>query len=97
MNELQGGQFHDAAPGQLRVVAPVEAFQILGLGQTAQRIAPVEQARVAPVQFVLHQPGEGLDEVHLVAGHGQGSRLQSVAHARQTQTKVATTDDYHFR
>ena len=85
IDELECCELEHVAPGQPRVVAPVEALQVASLGQARQRIAPVEQARAAPIELVLHEPGEGFDEVHFVGGDLEGARLQRCGHAGQAQ------------
>jgi hypothetical protein len=82
-DELQGCQFKDVAFRELGVVRPVEVLQILALRQAREREAPIQQPRTASIELILHEPGEGLEEIHLVALDLHGSRLERCDHARE--------------
>ena len=79
------GEIEDVALRDSRIIAPVEALEVLALGEPRESEAALEQARVSAVELVLDEPGEGLEEVHLVVGDLQGTGLQGGAHAREAQ------------
>jgi hypothetical protein len=45
---------------------------------------------MSPIEFILDEPGERFDEVHLVAGNLKSARLQRGGHARQPQAAQGT-------
>src|SRR6185312_4695607 len=85
IDKLQRGELEDVALGHLGVVSPVEAVQVLALRETGGAIAPIEEARAPSIELVLHEPGEGLEEVRLVAGNLHGARLEGGDHPREAQ------------
>ena len=85
VDELQGGEFEYVAPGQAGVVGPVEALEVLVLGQTGEGVTPLEQTGVAAIELVLDEPGEGFEEVRLVTGHLKRTRLEGGDHAGEAE------------
>jgi hypothetical protein len=71
LDELQCRQLQHRASRDGGVVGEVEVLQVLALGQPRERVAAIEQPRAAPVELVLHEPGEALDEIHYVVRHGE--------------------------
>ena len=80
LDELQRGDLEDLAPRQFRVVRPVDGGEVLALGQSRGAVTALEQSRASAVKLVLHEPGEALEEVHLVSGDLQGARLDAGDH-----------------
>jgi hypothetical protein len=46
-------------------------------------VPPIDQSGSAPIEFVLHEGGERLDEVHLLLRHLQRTRLECRGHPRE--------------
>lgn len=61
-DELERVQVEAGRAWQLGVEAPVEVGQRGALVEAAVLVAPVHQARAAPVQFVLQYQCEGVEE-----------------------------------
>jgi hypothetical protein len=65
-DELERVQLEACCPRQLGVEAPVEVGQRHALIEPALLVAPFHQARAAPIQFVLQDQREGVEERLLV-------------------------------
>ena len=85
LDEVERREFQHVAFRQARVVAPVEAREIFALGESRERVAPIEQSRAPPIEFILHEPGEGFEEIHLVIGDLQRARFERGSHAGEAE------------
>jgi hypothetical protein len=90
VDELEGGEFEDVALGEAGVVGPVEALEISVVGQTGEGVASFQEAGVTAVEFVLDEPGEGFEEVHLLLGDLEGTGFQGGDHAGEAQGPQGT-------
>lgn len=82
-HELQGMQLETGLPRQLRVEGPVDFGERELLLESGLLVASLDKPRLAPVEFVLQDQREGLEERLLAALCLQHAGLERVAHARQ--------------
>ena len=85
-DELQRMQLEAGRLGQLGVEPPVELGKRELLVQAGLLVAPLDQARAAPVELVLQDQREGLQERLIGALRLEDARVQRSAHSGQARS-----------
>ena len=89
VEELERGELEDLALGKLGVVRPVEVLQGLAFGEPGVAEAPLKQAAAAPIELILHEPGEAFEEVAVLGSDLQGALAQPLDKRQEPQSRMA--------